>query len=112
MLDQTTIPEITPVEASAHTDREVLLDVREVDEWAAGHAPGSVNLPLSRLHPDRLPEASRLLCVCRSGARSGRVVAALRNAGYEAVNVAGGMNAWQADGLAVVRADDRPGTVI
>ena len=112
MINQTAVPEITPADASAPTDGEVLLDVREVDEWAAGHAPGSVNLPLSRFHPDRLPEAARLLCVCRSGARSGRAVAALRNAGYDAVNVSGGMNAWQADGLPIERADGRPGTVI
>lgn len=112
MISQTAVPEITPSEASTPADGQVLLDVREVDEWAAGHAPGSINLPVSRFHPDRLPEAGTLLCICRSGARSGRVVAALRNAGYDAINVAGGMNAWQADGLPVVRADSRPGMVI
>lgn len=112
MTSQTDVPEITPTDASARRGDQVLLDVREVDEWAAGHAPGSVNLPLSRLHPDRLPEAATLLCVCRSGARSGRAVAALLNAGFDAVNVAGGMNAWLAEGLPVERADGRPGTVI
>jgi rhodanese-related sulfurtransferase len=103
--------EVTPADASSAGAGAVLLDVREDDEWAAGHAPGAVHLALSRLHPDRLPAADTYLVICRSGNRSGRVVAALTNAGFDARNVAGGMNAWAADGLPVVRSDGRPGTV-
>jgi rhodanese-related sulfurtransferase len=111
MFGRTTIPQIGVDDASHLAEDQVLLDVRELDEWAAGHAPHAVHLPMSQLHPDRLP-AGTLLCICRSGNRSGQVVAALRQAGYDAVNVAGGMHSWQGLGLPVVRDDGRPGTVI
>jgi rhodanese-related sulfurtransferase len=104
--------DVTPRDAAGPGAGQVLLDVREDDEWEAGHAPGAVHLALSRLHPDRLPAADTYLVICRSGNRSGRVAAALANAGLDARNVAGGMNAWAADGLPVVRSDGRPGTVI
>ncbi|MGH9164312.1 MAG: rhodanese-like domain-containing protein [Acidimicrobiales bacterium] len=50
--------------------------------------------------------------MCRGGGRSARATAALRNAGYDATNLAGGMKAWAAADLPVVADDDRPGTVI
>jgi rhodanese-related sulfurtransferase len=106
-----TLPTTTPAEAHDRADRDALIDVRELHEWAAGHASGAVHLPLGELRPDRLPTAERLLCICRSGGRSSQAVAALRNAGYDAVNVEGGMSAWHASGLPVVRDDGRPGTV-
>jgi rhodanese-related sulfurtransferase len=112
MFRQTAHPDTAPADAHDRAPGQVLLDVREDDEWAAGHAPGAVHLPLSRLHPDHLPEADRLLVICRSGNRSGQAAAALARAGYDASNVAGGMNAWAAQGLPVVRLDGRPGTVI
>ena len=111
MFRRATVPATTPAEAHDRAVGHALVDVREPHEWAAGHAPGAIHLPLGELHPDRLPAAERLLCVCRSGARSSQAVAALRNAGYDAVNVEGGMNAWHADGLPVVRDDGHPGTV-
>ena len=111
MFRRATVPATTPAEAHDRATGHALVDVREAHEWAAGHAPGAIHLPLGELHPDRLPAAERLLCVCRSGARSSQAVAALRNAGYDAVNVEGGMNAWHADGLPVVRDDGHPGTV-
>ncbi|UNX55139.1 rhodanese-like domain-containing protein [Georgenia sp. TF02-10] len=78
----------------------VLLDVREQDEWDAGHAPGAVHIPMGDL-PDRiddLPEGE-LLVVCRTGGRSGRSVAWLNQAGFDAYNVDGGMSAWAKTGL-------------
>lgn len=112
MFGRTTHPETTPVDAHDRLDGVVLLDVREDDEWAAGHAPDATHVPMSRLTPDAIPADTTVLCICRSGGRSGRVTEALRNRGIDAVNVAGGMNAWAAAGLPVVRADGRPGTVI
>lgn len=111
MFRRSTVPGTTPAEAHDRADSHALVDVREPHEWAAGHAPGAVHVPLAELHPDRLPAAERLLCICRSGARSSRAVVALRSAGYDAVNVDGGMNAWHARGLPVVRDDGRAGTV-
>ena len=81
-----------------------LLDVREADEWAAGHAPTARHLPMSELveRIGELPDDDPLLVVCRSGGRSARVVAYLVGQGYPAVNVEGGMLAWSAQGRAVV----------
>jgi rhodanese-related sulfurtransferase len=91
-----------------------LLDVREDDEWAAGHAPGALHIPLSQLGT-RLGELDRrraLAVVCRSGNRSSRAVAALTAAGLTAHNVDGGMTAWAAAGRPVTTDDGRPGQVI
>jgi rhodanese-related sulfurtransferase len=81
-----------------------LLDVREADEWAAGHAPTARHLPMSELTArlGELPDDDPLYVVCRSGGRSARVVAYLANQGYPAVNVDGGMQAWSAQGRTVV----------
>lgn len=76
----------------------VLLDVREDDEWAAGHAPDAHHLPMGEVagRLADLPQAEPLYVICRSGGRSGRVVAYLVQQGYPAVNVDGGMRSWAA----------------
>jgi rhodanese-related sulfurtransferase len=81
-----------------------MLDVREADEWAAGHAPSARHLPMSELtgRLGELPDDDPLYVVCRSGGRSARVVAYLAGQGYPAVNVDGGMQAWSAQGREVV----------
>jgi rhodanese-related sulfurtransferase len=88
----------------------VLLDVREDDEWAAGHAEGAHHIRMGDL-PDRFPEVvdladaaptGEIVVVCRSGARSGRVVSWLTRSGVDAVNLAGGMGAWVATGRPLV----------
>lgn len=85
----------------------VLLDVREDDEWAAGHAPAAVHVPMGQV-VQRLDEIAVALpdrpvrVVCRSGARSARVTAYLIQAGWDAVNVDGGMRAWAAAGRPMV----------
>lgn len=79
----------------------VLLDVRENDEWVAGHAPGAVHVPMGQV-AQRLDELVTVVpdrpvhVVCRSGARSAQVTAYLQQAGWDAVNVEGGMRAWAA----------------
>ncbi|WP_219416634.1 rhodanese-like domain-containing protein [Pseudonocardia nigra] len=91
-----------------------LLDVREADEWAAGHAPGARHLPMSELpgRMDEIPEDDPLFVVCRSGGRSARVVAYLAGQGYPAVNVDGGMQSWAAQGRDVVADGDRRPEII
>jgi rhodanese-related sulfurtransferase len=81
-----------------------ILDVREADEWAAGHAPDAQHLPMSELTSrlDEVPDADPLYVICRSGGRSGRVVAFLAQQGKPVVNVEGGMQAWQAAGKPMV----------
>lgn len=91
------LPEITADEAYARVQAGArLIDVREQDEWDAGHAPQATLLPMSQLQGrvHELPADEQLLIVCRSGARSARVTAYLQGEGFDAVNVDGGMLAW------------------
>jgi hydroxyacylglutathione hydrolase len=92
----------------------ILLDVREPDEWEAGHAPDAWFWPLARLDQVRaeLPVGPKIVCVCRSGGRSATATELLRSWGLDAVNLAGGMQAWAAAGRPVERDDGSPGTVI
>jgi len=73
-----------------------VLDVRQPEEYAVAHVPGSVLIPLDQLgaRQAELPGGEPLLVICRSGARSAAAVQALQAAGYDATNVAGGMLAW------------------
>ena len=92
---------------------DVLLDVREQDEWDAGHAPGAVHVPLSEF-VERLPEvpADRAVAVvCRSGHRSESATAFLVAQGRSARNVEGGMLTWAALGLPVEAAGGRPARI-
>ncbi len=77
------------------------LDVRETHEWRHGHIRDALHIPLdqlaARLH--ELPRGKRIVAVCRSGARSGSVVAPLRDLGYDVVNLAGGLLTWHASEL-------------
>ena len=88
-----------PVPADA-----VLVDVRELDEWEAGHAPEALHIPLGELteRVGELAEADRVLVVCHSGVRSARATAWLVQNGYDARNVDGGMVDWARAGLPVV----------
>jgi len=72
-----------------------LIDVREADEFAAGHVPGAVNLPMSTIgdHLDELP-GEPFDVICQAGGRSARVVEALSARGHDATNVEGGTGAW------------------
>lgn len=105
------LPRLSPTEAAQRPTDVVLLDVREADEWAAGHAPGARHLPLMSLRPDTFSAGTKVLCVCRSGGRSATATEVLRQVGVDAMNVTGGMSAWQAAGLPVVRDDGSTGTV-
>jgi rhodanese-related sulfurtransferase len=79
----------------------LLLDVREQDEWDAGHVPGAMHIPLGELGM-RYTELGRdrpLYVICRSGNRSYYAAQALCGAGWDARNVSDGMMGWQAAGL-------------
>ncbi len=109
------VPEVDAVEGRALVDGgALLLDVREPDEWEAGHAPDAQFLPLGQVQArvDELPTDRRIVAICRSGARSATVTEALNAWGYDAVNLAGGMRAWAGAGLPVVTDDGSPGAVI
>lgn len=106
--------QIPEVSAADVPDNAVLLDVREDDEWQAGHAPGAVHVPMTALldRLDDVPEGSPLYVVCRSGARSARVTAYLNGAGRDAVNVGTGLLGWQRAGRPLVAEGGSPATVI
>lgn len=79
-----------------------LIDVREADEFAAGHVPGAVNLPMSTIgdHLDELPDGA-FDVICQAGGRSARVAQALESRGYDTTNVEGGTGEWIAAGYPV-----------
>ena len=81
----------------------VLVDVREHSERARGFAPGSRHLPLGELKArmDELPADRPIAFICQSGHRSALATTAARRAGLDAHNVAGGMSAWECQGLKV-----------
>jgi rhodanese-related sulfurtransferase len=114
------VPEVEPDEGRALVDAgAVLLDVREADEWQAGHAAKAVWIPLGEIaaRADELRATEptvdrRIVAVCRSGGRSERATRFLLAQGFDVVNLAGGMRAWAAAGLDVVTDDGRPGAVI
>jgi rhodanese-related sulfurtransferase len=82
----------------------VILDVREQDEWDAGHIPGALFIPMGQV-PDRLseiPQDKTVIVQCRSGNRSNQVTTFLEEQGFTNVhNMLGGINAWQGAGLPV-----------
>ncbi len=89
----------------------VLLDVREPQEWEAGHAAEAVHLPLGQLADHASADGRPVIAVCRSGNRSGDATRRLRRAGVDAFNLSGGMLAWAEGGLPIVRTDGTPGCV-
>ena len=98
--------------AGGRTDKEtgdnLVIDVRQADEYAAGHVPGSVHLTAGSL-PDRLDELPRdrpIVTICASGVRASIAASLLRSAGFEDVSwVASGVPAWRAAGHPVVRGE-------
>lgn len=72
-------------------------DVREPDEYAGGHAPGTVNKPLSAIATWSASESpkARYVLICRSGNRSGQAARYLAERGFQTLtNVEGGMLEW------------------
>ena len=77
------------VQLCRSTPNAVLLDVRTPEEYAAGHIPGSVNHPLERMQAYDGDVSAPIFAYCRSGARSARAVALLKELDYDAVNLGG-----------------------
>jgi rhodanese-related sulfurtransferase len=88
----------------------VLLDVREPDEWQAGHCARAIHIPLADLadHLAELPSDHLIVCVCRSGHRSLRAAHFLSEGGFEVANLEGGMTAWQLAGEPLVSDNGEP----
>jgi rhodanese-related sulfurtransferase len=109
---------VPTVQVTDLQDGDFLLDVREDDEWRAGHAPGALHIPMSEFVArygeltEAAPQDGRVNVICRSGGRSAQVTMYLTQQGIEAVNVDGGMGAWAAAGRQVVDDEGKPGQVV
>ncbi|HEY4455448.1 MAG TPA: rhodanese-like domain-containing protein [Pseudonocardiaceae bacterium] len=114
-MNPQTVPTVTVAEVADELPATTtLLDVREDDEWAAGHAPDALHIPLGDLAArlGELPADNSLYVVCRSGGRSARATAFLNANGWDATNVGGGMGAWQAAGKPMTAETGADPTVI
>lgn len=105
VVNPQTVPSVTVSDLAGELPAEtILLDVREDDEWAAGHAPTAQHIPLGELagRLAELPTDNQLYVVCRAGGRSARATAYLNANGWDAINIDGGMQSWQAAGRPLV----------
>jgi rhodanese-related sulfurtransferase len=97
------------------TPETFLLDVREDDEWAAGHIEGATHIPMSGLLPriGEVPKDGDVVVVCKVGGRSAQVTAYLRQQGWTNVrNLDGGVVEWVRAGRALVSENGAPATVL
>jgi rhodanese-related sulfurtransferase len=98
------VPEVLSADLPAGV---FLLDVREDDEWTAGHAPDAVHVRLGELgaRVDELPRDREVYVICRSGARSAYATQGLTASGLNAINVADGMTGWAVAGRPMISED-------
>ena len=103
-----TMTELTPAEAAAKVDEGAqLIDIRQDYEWEAGHIDGARHIRMEEL-PASASELDRdrpIVFQCRSGSRSAFATQIFRESGYDAFNLAGGLQEWVADGREIVPAD-------
>ena len=91
---------VPTVQVTDLKDGDFLLDVREDDEWQAGHAEGALHIPISDFVArygeltEADPQDGRVHVICRSGGRSMRACEFLAESGFDTTNVAGGTLAW------------------
>jgi rhodanese-related sulfurtransferase len=87
----------------------VLVDVREPHEWDAGRIPGARHVQLEHLasQADTIPRDKRVIFQCRLGVRSAMATKAFRASGYDALSMAGGIQAWHDAGLPLEPEDGR-----
>ena len=87
--------------------RPLVLDVRQREEYRSGHIVEAKLIPLNELgrRMKELPHSREIVCVCASGNRSSSATRMLTKAGYNAINMKGGMSAWRRVNLAVKKGD-------
>jgi rhodanese-related sulfurtransferase len=109
--DRRSVTQVRPDEVGAGA---TILDVREDDEWLAGHVQGSIHMPMGEVMErwGEVRAADDLVVVCRHGVRSYQVAAYLTGAGIDAVNLDGGLVAWSRAGRPLVTDDGTSGRVI
>ena len=104
------IREITAQELAGRLGKVTIIDVREPEEFLAGHLPGAINIPRGLLefrvdnHPIVCDRNCTIVLQCQSGGRSALATVAMQELGYKNVaNLAGGIAAWNAAGLPTER---------
>ena len=95
-MSESATPEIAVDELAAVRKSGVLVDVREPEEYVAGHVPGAVPIPMGQLatRMGEIDKTSPVFVICASGNRSSAMADLLRGAGFDAISVAGGTDAW------------------
>ncbi|MFY9658360.1 MAG: rhodanese-like domain-containing protein [Methylocystis sp.] len=79
-----------------------IVDVREPHEYAAGHVPGAVNMPLSRFLPAALPKGQPVVLICQAGGRSAKALQQALDSGCRDIcHYALGTGGWKASGGAL-----------
>jgi rhodanese-related sulfurtransferase len=100
--------EVDPAQASEKVaEGAQLIDIRQDYEWEAGHIDGAVHIPMEQL-PARIESIDRerpIVFQCRSGSRSAFATQIFRESGFDAYNLAGGLQAWVAENREIVPAD-------
>lgn len=98
------------VPATGVPEQAYLVDVREDEEWVAGHAPGAQHIPLGEVgeRAGQIPRDRDVYVICRSGGRSARATQALNAAGFQAINVSDGMTGWESAGLEMISESGGP----
>ncbi|MFD4027793.1 rhodanese-like domain-containing protein [Streptomyces sp. NPDC057718] len=106
------------VDAAAVPSDGFILDVRENDEWAAGHVEGALHIPMSDFVgrfgelTESAEDGRRVHVMCRVGGRSAQVTQYLVQQGIDAVNIDGGMQAWDGAGRPMVTDNGTPAFVL
>ncbi|MFM0793535.1 rhodanese-like domain-containing protein [Streptococcus suis] len=77
------------------TESVQLLDVRDPEEYSAGHINGAINCPMDRIATFNGPVDQHYLLICKSGKRSKLAREIMSSKGFEANDIAGGMDAWR-----------------
>ena len=98
-----------------HLDQVQVVDCREPYEWAAGRIEGSIHLPLNTILAGAIGEldpGKTTVVVCRSGSRSELATLMLQARGFEAHNLASGLEEWEAQGLPLSTPGGEPGRVV
>lgn len=108
LFNRSGLAELNPAEATLLINREdaQVVDVREVDEFAAGHLPEARNIPVGKL-AERVSEIEKykekpLILCCATGMRSGKAGGELKKLGFTRLHsLAGGIDAWRQAGLPI-----------
>lgn len=106
------------VDAASVPADGLVLDVREDDEWAAGHVEGALHVPMSDFVArfgevtEAVADGRRAYVMCRVGGRSAQVTQYLVQQGVDAVNIDGGMLAWESAGRPMITDNGSPAIVL